>query len=291
MKRLLLVAWTIIHLANLHAQIPNTDLRTTTTKLPLVSQQDLSSRCRCFWDHYDFQDLKPLQSPRVILDYIYLLSIVPQDTARNCLQDVLNRAIKNQSVFEQFIFLFDRYLYNPNSKFQNEELYLPILEYVIQSPRVDSIYKIYPRAQLRLIRQNRIGHKANDFPFVLSNGTTMRLYEIESPYTLLYFNNPDCSICDMTQKQICESTVINYLQRQGRLQIIAIYPGNQVDLWQQKQYPITWINGYDDQQIIYAKWLYALKTMPALYLLDWEKKVLVKERPIADIEQYLKSAN
>lgn len=250
-------------------------------------QQRVEYLCEHFWDCYDFKDLRPLQTPRVILDYIFLLSNIPHAHAVCCLPKLLDRAMANQPVFEQLIFLFDRYLYSPDSQFQNEELYLPVLEYVVQSPQIDSVYKIYPQAQLRLVLQNRIGRPANDFTLIQADGGAMRLYDIESPYILLYFNNPDCSVCEKTKMDISESPIIASMFQKGLLAIVAVYPGDNIEMWRQTPYPKLWINGYDKDGAIYSEWLYAIKTMPAIYLLDENKTVLMKERVFADIEQYI----
>jgi hypothetical protein len=39
-----------------------------------------------------------------------------------------------------------------------------------------------------------IGARANDFEFS-TGAENKHLYDIESEYTLIYFNNPDCSDC------------------------------------------------------------------------------------------------
>ena len=46
-------------------------------------------------------------------------------------------------------------------------------------------------------------------------------------------------------------------------------------------------NGYDKKLVIKEKNLYDLKAIPTLYLLDKDKKVLLKDATVAQIDQYL----
>ena len=52
-------------------------------------------------------------------------------------------------------------------------------------------------------------------------------------------------------------------------------------------FPKEWINGYDKKLVIKEKNLYDLKAIPTLYLLDKDKKVLLKDATVAQIDQYL----
>ena len=51
--------------------------------------------------------------------------------------------------------------------------------------------------------------------------------------------------------------------------------------------PSGWINGYDKELTVLDRELYDLKAMPTLYLLDKDKKVLLKDAPVEQVEQYL----
>ena len=47
------------------------------------------------------------------------------------------------------------------------------------------------------------------------------------------------------------------------------------------------INAYDAGQKITERQLYDLKAMPTLYLLDKDKRVILKDAPVEQIEQWL----
>ena len=55
------------------------------------------------------------------------------------------------------------------------------------------------------------------------------------------------------------------------------------------QMPETWIHGYDKNLDILQRQTYVLRVLPALYLLDKEHKVVMKEVAFPYIELYLNS--
>ena len=50
--------------------------------------------------------------------------------------------------------------------------------------------------------------------------------------------------------------------------------------------PDGWINSYDKELTVLTEECYDLKAMPALYLLDKDKKVLLKDATVKEIEDY-----
>mgnify|MGYP002237367013 FL=1 len=64
------------------------------------------------------------------------------------------------------------------------------------SPWLDEWEKIAPEHDLRMALQNRVGLPANDFRYTLASGRTGTLYGIRADYTLVFFNNPDCGMCE-----------------------------------------------------------------------------------------------
>ena len=73
------------------------------------------------------------------------------------------------------------------------------------------------------------------------------------------------------------------------MQIVAIYPEGDADIWRDylPKLPQNWINGHDYTLTVLNRELYNLNAMPTLYLLDAEKRVLVKDGTIREIEYYL----
>ena len=91
---------------------------------------------------------------------------------------------------------------------------------------------------------------------------------------------------DITQA-LKQSQLISALIKEGRLKILAIYPDENLEDWH-KHYddmPKEWINSYDKGCLIGRGNLYNIEAIPALYLLNKDKIVLVKDSTnVGDIE-------
>ena len=73
--------------------------------------------------------------------------------------------------------------------------------------------------------------------------------------------------------------MLSELIKKKKLTILSLYPDEGLDEWRKhrNEFPAEWINGYDKSFTIKTKNLYDLKAIPTLYLLDANKKVLLKD--------------
>lgn len=136
------------------------------------------------------------------------------------------------------------------------------------------------------------GQKAADLTLTLADGSECSLRQIveRTDYTLLYFNNPDCSACRHTQDELQHSTALQQMQREGRLQVVSLYTDEEPELWRAhtSDYPATWTVAMDAQQRVLREGLYDMSTTPSLYLLDKEGRVVQANTTINNIEQIRK---
>ena len=138
---------------------------------------------------------------------------------------------------------------------------------------------------------NRVGTLAADFVYTLSSGGQKRMHSISSPYTLLLFYNPDCHGCAEALAAMKSSSVLNNPAVMKQMKILAFYPDEDHEVWvnHETEIPATWINSYDKELTVLTKELYDLKAMPTLYLLDREKRVLLKDVSVGEIEDYFEN--
>lgn len=189
--------------------------------------------------------------------------------------------------------LSENYLYDPNSPYLNEETYIPVLESVIKLKSLDSLKKIQYIWQLDMARLNRVGQKANDFDFVhLTRNKSLAassLYKIKAEYTLIYFNNPDCSSCKGQLEQLLQNTHISTLCGAGRLKVLSMYIDEQTELWERhsNDVPLSWIYARDAALVLRNNELYGIRAIPSMYLLDKDKRVLLKDANAETVIGYL----
>lgn len=183
------------------------------------------------------------------------------------------------NVFEQFNRLTEKYLYDPNSPFRNEDLYLPYLRGLVSSPLTDPLMVPSYEHSARLCALNPVGSPAADFRFVDIGGRSHTLYGVNAEYTLLFFSNPGCTACKDIIDNLKGIQRIRDLQSEGRLAVVNVYIDEDVEAWRgyQEIYPKEWYNGYDPTFSIRTDLTYSVRAIPSLYLLDSEKNVIMKD--------------
>lgn len=194
------------------------------------------------------------------------------------------------NLFQEMAGLADKYFFDPNSPLRNEDLYLPFVSRMAESPLVPSAEKARYEWDKSTCSINRTGTPAADFTFVDSQGKTRTLYGIKAEYTLLIFGNPDCKACKDLMEDMSASD-ISALIYSGVLKVADIYIDEEIELWKERiaDYPNLWINGYDPNYSIRGERIYAVRAVPSLYLLDKDKKVILKDALPDDVLAALES--
>jgi len=261
---------------------------------PLLTdpEQQFAFLIKHYWDHFDFADTAYVPSPEITeqawVDYIDLLNRAPSDRAQEEIKTMMLKSAQNsKKLFVYFTEMANKYLYDPNSPVRNEELYIPVLEIMIQTSALSDTEKMLPKHRLEVAHKNRIGTKAINFQYADIKEKTGTLYQINAEYLLLFFNEPGCPSCRDHIAGLRNSAIINRLFQERRLKVLSIYADEEVDKWKEyyASYPDGWINGYDKSLTINKK--YDLKATPTLYLLDKNKTVILKDASVAQIENYL----
>ncbi|MCW1734720.1 DUF5106 domain-containing protein [Anaerorudis cellulosivorans] len=251
-----------------------------------------------YWDRFDFSNERLISRPEIteqaFVDYIHILqNYVSFEDAKKSLHYTLKKMKENDAMHAYFASLFEKYLYEPNSPFRNEEFYLVVLKQLIKSSSLSKAEKSKYKFQLSMVNKNRVGKKAANFNYTLASGETLSLYSIKSDYLLLIFFDPECSTCDAVIRQIKESESVNNAMKMNSptrtmLTVLTVYPGENLNVWLDylPQLPAEWTNAYDQGMVITKKNLYDINAYPILYLLDKNKKVILKDSPLEAVEGF-----
>lgn len=247
-----------------------------------------------YWDRFNFSDtlfLTRVDSSQLFeayARYVVLLGGRPTDGAP--MDSLMRRASTSRRMLDYFSKMAEVVLHDPNSPLRNDEFYIPVLEAQLRAPWYDEYERIAPQYDLQIARQNRLGQPANDFRYTLASGRSGTLYGLDAEYVLLFINNPGCAMCREIREAISSSPMLTEMIEHGRLQVLAIYPDEDLSEWRayRDEMPASWINAYDKGCVIRNELLYDLQAIPALYLLDRNKRVLVKDSvDVAQIEEVI----
>jgi hypothetical protein len=250
-----------------------------------------------FWDNFDFNDTlatTKADTVEMLRFYAAFVALYVEPLDQEPIRKLMERASVSKPMFDYFGMLADKVLHDPNSPYRNDEHYIAVLEAQIASSHYDEYEKMAPQYDLRVVSQNRIGHKANNFRYTDFSGRTRDMYSLGNDYIIVYINNPGCHMCRDITEELKRSTVITEMLKNGRLKILAIYPDEQLDEWHKHRsdIPSEWINGYDKGCLIGRENIYNVNAIPALYLLDRDKKVLVKDSTnVKELEAILLGKN
>lgn len=244
------------------------------------------------WKNYDFKDTTLVHRPEVtekrFSTFLALLHRTKSEEWDMAVSQLLDTAYRASSViFRHFTQLADKYLNDPNSPFRNEEMYISSLSYMIEKEGVEEVVKQHARYQLDMAMKNRKGTVAHNFNYLTCDNQQGSLHEVSCELILLFFYNPECDECRRVKEYMMNSSVFSYLQQSDKLKILALYPDEDLLIWKRhlQENPRSWITARFSTMA--ESEAYHLPAIPALYLLDANKKVLLKDAPIEQIETFL----
>lgn len=278
------------------------------------------------------------------LEYVIeLQGIGSYDKARREIGGLLAACDTSASVgYRRFLYATvqcaEKVLYNPRSPYVDEELYLPFAEHVVNSKYYPEEIKLSYKEELRLASKNRIGTPAADFEFaaaaerrenevelkatetkhVAVEGAAIykrRLYDIDSEYTLIYFNDPECSSCKEMTRALLSNKEFLKLLSDACLKVLSLYIGHNMEAWKTHRDEIymrlvwaldgrgngrdeskwaadvkqLWIEGYDCEGVFESQSLYVIRAIPSFYLLDSQKRVVLKDASLERVLLYFRT--
>lgn len=248
-----------------------------------------------YWHNFDFADTAWVSDTaafmRVFADWIGLLSMLPEEKAASRAGTLIRAAARNVPLQKHFFSVMGLYFNDPNSPYRNETIFIEVLRAYLASPLLPPEDRLRPELQLERALKNRPGALAADICYQLPDGSRGTLYGLQAEYVLLLFYNPGCEDCGRVEKALASSAVVKKLSAQGRLKVLAVYPDEDLTLWQQHlpDMPSGWIVACEPEQQINREETYFLPAIPNLYLLDRQKKVVLKDVSVEEALARLQS--
>jgi hypothetical protein len=236
------------------------------------------------------EEVKPVYEEASLRAFVLSTPAMNENSALDSLGRILINASKDSLLFRKTVSFLSEPFSSPNSSYRNQQLYARILEAEMNSNWFNTYEKEKAREKLTLSKQNNIGSAANDFPYTTPGGNVKRMYEIKANFLLLYFNNPECEACKEMKASLSQSTIINQKLKTGELKVLSIYMGADEKNWRSHlgEYPKQWFQGITDGSL-HNKKIYDLSAIPTMYLLDKDKKVLLKDYfSVQGIEELVK---
>ncbi len=220
-------------------------------------------------------------------DWTSVLDMLPRDKADKAVAKLYERVVScerkdtSSNVFNIFCELVYKYFYEPNSPVRNEDNYHAFVRLLASYEGLDPAMKGKYEFETRMTGLNRAGTVAADFRFSDKNGRMYTLHGVKAPMTLLFFSNPGCEACLNIIQVLNGEPRIAEMISAGRLAVLNIYIDEDLQAWKEYMpiYPEEWYNGFDPDFVLRNDSIYNVRAIPSLYLLDADKRVILKDAP------------
>lgn len=250
---------------------------------------------RHFWDAMDFSDTTLSRNQGFIeqnfANYISLYPILERgsDVLSDATKKLVSASEADDAAFHLLAETAEKYLFDPNSPMLDEESYIFFLEAFLDSGKTDEFSRSRYSRQLSAVLKNRPGMTAADFSYITREGGASTLLKtgIEGDYLLLMFYDPDCEHCKETLAAMAQEPMFTEPESNGGIKVLAVYADGNLDLWNStaKSLPAAWTVAFDTGDI-YGNDLYVFRAMPSLYLLDRNKRIILKDASLYRLYGY-----
>lgn len=249
-----------------------------------------------YWDKFDFADTLLVNNRNIseqgFADQLSILmdGSLQEKTVRESIDNFCAGMERHDTSRRIFMEMADEYLYNTDSPYYNEWLYGIYLERMMDSRMVEDVQKSSLKFRLELLKKNQPGQKAEDFVYYTSDGKKHSLLDtpMNGEYMMLVLYSPECMNCKILIERMKNDDVMAKAVDNGRLTILTVYTEDNELVWRDalKQMPEKWIAG-QDKGVITSGALYDMKEMPSVYLLDKDRKVVLKHASLGDVRNML----
>ena len=245
-----------------------------------------------YWDHFDFRDTAYIRLPEITeqaaVNYMDLMGLVSVEVAQTSLKTLVEKAAEEPLMMDYMWKTFFRYWHEPNSPLKNEEMFILFCKGVEKTQQVEGYLRERAAYLRQMAEKNRPGMQASDFVYTLASGKQGSLHALKAEYTLVFFYDPDCHTCSEIKQAMKRSLRLKDMVIKGQMKVLTVYPDEDVALWRERlpEMEKEWVNAYDKNQVITHDLLYDLSSIPSFYLLDKDKKVLLKDADWGQVLQF-----
>ena len=220
----------------------------------------------------------------------------PLPTAESDSQSIMTEEITGEpeNITVEAVRQAEETLGNPESDLYDEAAFCEVLRKALDADILGEADRLRAEYRLEIAEKNKPGSFAADFMYVDREGVKTSLHEFESSEVtgeagvgkpvLLIFYDPDCDHCVQTIRCLRELNI------QEKADVIAIYAEDDRDRWEEtaQELPSEWTVGFALDPIQDEE-TYVFITSPTLYLLDKDKKVILKDAAVKGIAETLRN--
>ena len=173
--------------------------------------------------------------------------IVRKDITQKGIACFTRKAFSNAAAKERFENLIEHYFEDQLSPVRNDRVYLIFLEEMKNSPCFNETEKERIAFKIKTTNKNLPGDIAINFKFKDENRKEHQLSDYKDQKVILYFYDPDCENCHEVSAWLKQQSI------PADIKVLKMIADNHIS------------------------YMYSLKNMPTIFLLDKENKVILKD--------------
>lgn len=247
-----------------------------------------------YWEKVDFSHyVLSQEDPLMEQGFVNFLSVFPHATdsvLHVSVANMIKHALVEKSRTKPLIDLVENYLYNPNSPMLNEDYYRIFLKAFLHINNLSLSTRERLKFHLLSVNKNKVGDKIPNFSILEKQNQLSRLYDISASSILLLFYDADCDACKEVLSEMLESEDLQYLVKSQQLKVVTICIEGSSEQWKKmsEKFPNIWLNGRaPEDSSLFSDFVF--RAMPTIYLLDKDKKVILKDVTWTNFIAYCKS--
>lgn len=246
-----------------------------------------------FFDQVDFTDDRLLRTPifQGKLDqYLEKLVIQIPDSINKEADYLVSLTKGNKEMFKYIVYYITS-TYETSKIMGMDAVFVHMVDKYYtydQATWMDStaMYKIQERA--RILKPILIGKQCMPLNLEDTLGKFHSLYNVDAPYTILFFWDPDCSHCQKSMPKLME--VYDKLKPKG-VEIFAVCTEVEVEKWKKfiREKNLKWINVGDPYLHNNFRHDFDISSTPQIFILDKNKKIIAKKLDVNQIEDFMEN--
>ncbi len=247
-----------------------------------------------YFDHFDLNDPRVMRSGLIqnkIDYYTQKLTYPMPDSQIIAIDYLLGKMNQNEEAFQYYLVYFLNEAAR-SKRMGMDAVYVHLVDNYYakgRAPWADEEQVKKLMAQAAIARPLLIGKIAPDLTVYKEDGTPVSIHAVQADYTVLFFWDPECSHC---KKQI--PFVIDFYQeyKSKGVEVLAICTKTGEDIsscWSaiKERGMDLWVNASDQYLRSRYKAIYDVKTTPQLFILDKDKKIVVKKIAGEDLKMVM----
>ena len=217
---------------------------------PIVpdSVATFQGRCNYLADHFwDFCEMSKAFSAKQKMAeelkvFLSVMANAEPEAAKNGVRKLMTKLEKQPKDQLFMATVAEGHLFGDTADVWIDELYLPFAEAIANNKRISKAEKARFVNQAEVLRNSMVGVRAPSLPYTLRDGSQGNLQADSAQVVVLFFNDPDCSDCNMARLRLDADISMNELIKDGLVKVVAISLCEPDEEWRSavERFPDTW---------------------------------------------------